>query len=86
MTCDVTFLLGDDGLFAELGYTGMTRGREANRLYTVRGASDHGRGGEETDELAHIKKALSTSHAQTAASDLLQSVDSVAPKSKGMRI
>ena len=86
MTCDAAFLLGDDGLFAELGYTGLTRGREANRLYTVRGAWDHGRRGEETDELAHIKKALSTSHAQTAATDLLQSVDSVAPKSKGMRI
>ena len=86
MTCDVAFLLGDDGLFAELGYTGLTRGREANRLYTVRGAWDHGRGGDETDELTHIKKALSTSHAQTAASDLLQSIDSVAPKSKGVRI
>ena len=86
MTCDVAFLLGDDGLFAELGYTGLTRGREANRLYTVRGTWDHGRGGEETDELAHIKRALSTSHAQTAASDLLHSIDSVAPKSKGMRV
>ena len=86
MTCDVAFLLGDDGLFAELGYTGLTRGRETNRLYTVRGAWDHGRGDEQTDELAHIKKALSTSHAQTAATDLLQSIDNVAPKSKGMRI
>ena len=86
MTCDVAFLLGDDGLFAELGYTGLTRGRETNRLYTVRGAWDHGRGDEQTDELAHIKRALSTSHAQTAATDLLQSIDNVAPKSKGMRI
>ena len=54
MTCGVAFLLGDDGLFAELGYTGLARGREANRLYIVRGEWDHGRGGEETDELAHI--------------------------------
>ena len=47
MTCDATFLLGDDGLYAELGYTGLSRGRDTNRLYAVAehvvDVSEHGR-------------------------------------------
>lgn len=36
-TCDQEFLLGDDALLAELGYTGLSRARarDHNRLYTV---------------------------------------------------
>jgi conjugative relaxase-like TrwC/TraI family protein len=35
LAVDVALLLGDDTLFAEAGYTGITRGREQNRLYLV---------------------------------------------------
>ena len=35
MTCEVALLLGDDALYAELGYTAVTRGTHENRIYTV---------------------------------------------------
>ena len=69
MTCDETYLLGDDGLYAELGYTGLSRGRDTNRLYAVAGAWD----AEPTktdDPLEHVRVALGISHAQTAAIDI----------------
>lgn len=35
MTCDVALVLADDTLYAEAGYTAMTRGRVRNHLYAV---------------------------------------------------
>jgi len=64
LTCDVGLLLGDDGLYAELGYTGLTRGRAENHLYTVVGTP--GLDGE-VDPLADIVKALDRSMAKAAA-------------------
>ena len=69
MTCDATFLLGDDGLYAELGYTGLSRGRDTNRLYAVAGAWDT-KPGKALDPLEHVRAALASSHAQTAAIDV----------------
>jgi ATP-dependent exoDNAse (exonuclease V) alpha subunit len=69
MTCDETFVLGDDGLYNELGYTGLSRGRDSNRLYAVTGAWET-KPGDNDDPLAHLRSALSTSRAQTAATDI----------------
>jgi len=64
MTCDVALLLGDDTLYAELGYTGLTRGRTRNHLYTV--ARPH----HDAPQFAALIAALDTSRAKTAAIDI----------------
>ncbi|MGH9281696.1 MAG: AAA family ATPase, partial [Acidimicrobiales bacterium] len=65
-TCDVEFVLGDDALVAELGYTGLSRARDHNRLYTVAARDpDH-----PDDPLAHVRHALGVSQAKTAAIDM----------------
>jgi ATP-dependent exoDNAse (exonuclease V) alpha subunit len=71
LTCDVALLLGDDTLYAELGYTGLTRGRHENHLYAVASppAIDGG-----PEDLDHVISALSTSRAKTAAIDYLEPV------------
>jgi ATP-dependent exoDNAse (exonuclease V) alpha subunit len=66
MTCDREFLLGDDALLAELGYTGLSRARDRNQLYAV-AAADPDR---PDDPLAHVRHALGVSQAKTAAVDL----------------
>lgn len=67
LTCDVALLLGDDGLYAELGYTGLTRGSHDNRLYTVAPTPTL-----EGDDLAQLVNSLSTSRAKTAAIDVAE--------------
>jgi ATP-dependent exoDNAse (exonuclease V) alpha subunit len=68
LTCEVALLLGDDTLYAELGYTGLTRGSAENHLYAV--------AVEPTDPdgqaLDHVIRALGTSRAKTAAIDYLE--------------
>ncbi|MCA1703488.1 MAG: ATP-binding domain-containing protein, partial [Actinobacteria bacterium] len=59
LTCDVALLLGDDTLFAEAGYTGVTRGRTRNQLYVVRG--------EDGDGLDPMRRALQRSAAKHTA-------------------
>jgi conjugative relaxase-like TrwC/TraI family protein len=68
LTCDVALLLGDDSLYNELGYTGLTRGRQRNHLYTVTSSLNVGEDG--TRDLAHVIAALETSRAKTAAVDI----------------
>lgn len=71
LTCEVGLLIGDDTLYAELGYTGLTRGTAENHLYTVvpgPGSDEDG------DPLAHVVKALSKSLAKTAAIDIADPV------------
>lgn len=63
LTCDVALLLGDDSLFAEAGYTGITRGRHRNQLYLVR--SDDG------DGLDPVRRALQRSAAKQTAIEQL---------------
>lgn len=67
-TVDVALLLGDDRLFAEAGYVGLSRGRHRNQLYVVaahphdRRAVDPGAG-----LVDHMCAALGTSRAHTLA-------------------
>ena len=63
LTCDVALLLGDDTLFAEAGYTGITRGRARNQLYVVHG--------EEGDGLDPVRQALQRSAAKHTAIEQL---------------
>jgi conjugative relaxase-like TrwC/TraI family protein len=67
LTCDVALLLGDDTLYAELGYTGLTRGRTENRLYAVVPTLEPGEDG--MHDLEHVIAALGVSRAKTAALD-----------------
>ena len=68
MTCDAAFLLGDDGLFNELGYTGLSRGRHENHLYAVASRDELGRA--EADPLANVRRSLGVSRAKSAAIDI----------------
>jgi len=70
LTCEVALLLGDDTLYAELGYTGLTRGSEENHLYAVAVET----GEPEGHALDHVVRALDTSRAETAAVDYLEGV------------
>ena len=73
MTCDEALLLGSEELFAEAGYTGLSRGRLRNHLYTVASGQeleDHAA----DDPLARVRQALSASHTKTAAMDLVAQV------------
>jgi conjugative relaxase-like TrwC/TraI family protein len=63
LTCDVALLLGDDTLFAEAGYTGITRGRQRNQLYVVRS--------EDGDGLDPLRHALARSGAKQTAIEQL---------------
>ena len=72
LTCEVSLLLGDDTLFAEIGYTGLTRATHENHLYAVVGAHDLDQDGY---PLAHVVRALGTSRAKTAAIDLADGLD-----------
>ena len=77
ITVDHAFLLGNDALFQEAGYTALSRGRLSNHLYAV--ASENPRAeiadGEEVtphqDALAGLVDALSRSHEQTMALESL---------------
>lgn len=70
MTCDEALLLGSEELFAEAGYTGLSRGREHNHLYTVASERDFGSAAAD-DPLARVRGALAVSHAKTPAMDLV---------------
>jgi len=72
--CDRTFVLGDDSLHQELGYTAMSRGRQRNQLYVM--ATDHEHdnpGGHDTIQRKSfdLVEALRRSEAQQLASELL---------------
>ena len=68
LTCEVALLLGDDALYAEVGYTGLTRGTHENRIYTVVPAADFHDDG---FHLRDLVQTLGRSHAKTAAIDYL---------------
>lgn len=60
MTCDVSLVLGDDSLYAEAGYTSITRGRLRNHVYVVAGPDTD-------DPVAEIRRALDRSAAKQTA-------------------
>ncbi len=68
MTCEVALLLGDDAMYAELGYTAVTRGTQENRIYTVVTSQEFDDAG---FHLEHLVQALGRSHAKTAALNYL---------------
>ena len=70
LTCDTAFVLGSDGLYAEAGYTALSRGRLENRLYI--GAEnepdvDHHGALEDDDPIAQVRNALARSERQQLA-------------------
>jgi len=71
MIVDRCFVLGDDSIYTEMGYTGLSRGRHANRLYVV--ASRDDRDLPSPDPLADIRRSLGVSRAQSAAIDVIES-------------
>jgi conjugative relaxase-like TrwC/TraI family protein len=60
MTCDVSLVLGDDSLYAEAGYTSITRGRFRNHVYVV---ASH----DPDDPVAEIRRSLDRSAAKQTA-------------------
>lgn len=73
-TCDHGLLLASDDLHREMGYVGLSRGRESNRMYLV---SDepadeleyHGRSEEKSDPLDLVINSLKRSTAKELAID-----------------
>jgi hypothetical protein len=57
-------------LYAELGYTGLSRGRHENHLYAVANPAVEADG----HALDHVVRALSKSRAKTAAIDHLEPI------------
>ena len=72
LTCEVALLLGDDSLYAELGYTALTRGTHENRVYTVVPTAEFADDGFQLD---HLVRSLGRSHAKTAAIDYLDPLE-----------
>lgn len=68
ITCDRALLLGTESLFAEAGYTGLSRGRDHNHLYVAASADDFGAG--PGDPMARVQHSLAVPHAKTAAMDV----------------
>jgi ATP-dependent exoDNAse (exonuclease V) alpha subunit len=62
MTCDVSFVLGDDTLHQEAGYTSITRGREVNHVYAVAAIDPDA-------PTADLQRALALSTAKQTAHD-----------------
>jgi len=63
ITCDVSLVLGDDTLYAEAGYTSITRGRLRNHVYAVTSPDPD-------DPLVHLRRALDRSTAKQTALDI----------------
>jgi len=73
-TCDRALLLGTDGLFQEAGYTGLSRGRDENRLYLVADPraeylEGHGPEPASKDAIAELTRALRHSRAKRLATE-----------------
>ena len=61
LTCDRTYVLGSDDLYAEAGYTALSRGRHENRLYLTTEDEpdvDHHGAIDDDDPIASIRTAL----------------------------
>lgn len=74
-TVDVSLLLVDDRSYREAAYTGLSRGRAANRVYVVYVVSDdldaieaHGIRRDPADQLVTLREAVARSAAQEMAS------------------
>jgi conjugative relaxase-like TrwC/TraI family protein len=77
MTVDRTFVLVDETLYREWGYTAMSRGRTENRLYVVAGADldredTGGQVARASDPMPALTRALARSRAKELALDALE--------------
>lgn len=70
-TVDAALLLVDDQSYREAAYTGLSRGRVANRVYVVSDEADaqeiHAPSRDRPDELATLRQAVRRSAAQELA-------------------
>jgi len=81
-TCDHGLLLASDDMHREMGYVGLSRGRDSNRIYLVDDepvdeVQHHGRSGEKADPLELVTDSLRRSAAKELAIDQprLQEID-----------
>ena len=78
LTCDRALLLGNDALYRELGYVGLSRGRLGNHLYVVSRDADetpeHNTTHLEPKPIELVTSALKRSRAQQLAIDTLDTV------------
>jgi conjugative relaxase-like TrwC/TraI family protein len=71
MTCDASFVLGDDQLYLEAGYTALSRGRDRNELYTVASHEpEHDCDDAHEPNTPDIVEALNRSKAQVLGTDI----------------
>lgn len=63
MTCDVSLVLGDDTLYAEAGYTSLTRGRLRNHVYAIDAPDPN-------DRTLPLRRALARSAAKQTAIEM----------------
>lgn len=73
-TCDHGLLLASDDMHREMGYVGLSRGRDSNRMYLVDDEAvdeleHHSRTGERPDPLALVTESLRRSAAKELAID-----------------
>jgi conjugative relaxase-like TrwC/TraI family protein len=75
LTCDRAYVLGTDDLYAEAGYTALSRGRHENRLYITADhdaeVDHHGVEAEDDDPITSIRTALYRSERQELATSRL---------------
>lgn len=75
-TVDKAFLLGSDALYREAGYVGLSRARQANRLYVVTGERDL----VERDGLAETIRQLGRSRSQILATEQLSPISAASER------
>jgi len=74
LTCDRAYVLGTDDLYAEAGYTALSRGRHENRLYLTTQEDtdvDHHGALEDDDPMTTVRAALQRSERQELATSQL---------------
>ncbi|MDP9334276.1 MAG: relaxase domain-containing protein [Actinomycetota bacterium] len=85
-TCDYVYVLGDEYLYREAGYSALTRGRHENHLHTVRTEYDaeaH-HDPEPEDGYTTISRTLDRSHQQELA--IRQAIEDALEKERSPRI
>ncbi len=69
LTCDRTYVLGDEHLHREAAYTALSRGRHENRLYTIVPGKYEGRTLEPVDVSEIARRATERSIGKSLAID-----------------
>ena len=79
-TCDHGLLLASDDMHREMGYVGLSRGRDSNRMYLVDDEpadelEHHGRPGKRSDPFVLVAESLRRSAVKDLAIDVGGGVD-----------